>query len=373
MPVGLTLSGGLDSSAVLAASKDFLRDPLQCYTSVYSRTLRGEEEWAQKAAAYAGTTAKAVEAHLDDWWATLIKIVGYLDGPGFSPAVYPLWAIMAQARNDKVPVLLEGQGADELLSGYLQYPAIETLAHLMAGRLPKFWASYRRMSQISSFAWSTGWLTRTAFPAIVNGFTRDRRLKLVHPDLVEAWLKLEPNSTISVAGDHYDPVYKALWRDHSQDILPSLLQYGDSISMAHGIESRLPFLDYRLVEWVFRDSPQLLKDGVTKLPVRSFLRSRQFHAIAERRDKQGYPTPISDWYREVGFKYIDELFSDKGAPIWDLMNICHTRNLISAVKNGTDRGMFHLYKIISTDLWLRELKTRSGTQRATTVAAAASA
>ena len=138
--VGLTLSGGLDSSAVLSASRKVGAGGLKCFTSVYAGASGGELNWAQKAAELAGTQLTPVESNLETWWSTLENVVHHLDGPGFSPAVLPLWSIMKKSRADNVPVLLEGQGADELLAGYHWHSAINVLTdikRLNPGRLSR--------------------------------------------------------------------------------------------------------------------------------------------------------------------------------------------------------------------------------------------
>jgi asparagine synthase (glutamine-hydrolysing) len=357
VPIGLTLSGGLDSSAVLAASRDVPGAKLRCYTSVYSAD-RSEQSWAETAARCAQTTVEPVEAPLDDWWSMLVKIVQQLDSPGCSPAVMPLWFIMARAQRDAVPVILEGQGADELLAGYTQYAAIETLEHLKAGHFGQVATSCQRMLGTFTSKWTAAWLTRKAFPNLFNRLVRNRRLPLFHPDVLQNWRNRDEDQTLSTVGKSYDPLRAALWRDHAIDVLPNLLHYGDSVSMAHGIESRLPFMDYRIVEWVFRERPPLLEGGHTKTLVRTFLRQRQFNAIADRKDKLGYPMPMFEWYRKLGTRHLAEILADTGAPLWDIMQRTEVEKLAKTVEKGSTLGMFHLFKILTTDIWLRDVSRR---------------
>lgn len=358
VPVGLTLSGGLDSSAVLAAARSLVATPLRCYTSIYSDAHRGEQSWAETAARYAGATVEPIAAPMDGWWATLEKIVHHMDGPGYSPAVLPLWAIAAKARKDQVPVLLEGQGADELLAGYTQYAAVAALDHLRSGRVRAFAGDLQSMRATFTSKWTMAWLGRQAFPAIVNHFTRARRLSLFHPEIVQRWKARPEDQTLSRAGQSYDPLRAALWRDHAIDVLPGLLHYGDAISMAHGIESRLPFMDYRLVEWIFRKKPPLLEDGQSKSLVRRFLHRQRFEKIAERQDKQGYPVPMHCWYRRIGAGHVADMIADTGAPIWDILQRSEIKTIAVSGPERSVRNMFLLYKLVTADIWLRQIKTR---------------
>ena len=114
-----------------------------------------------------------------------------------------------------------------------------------------------------------------------------------------------------MAGAQHDPVrYRdrvnnRLWLDHSSRILPGLLHYGDAISMAHSIESRLPFMDYRLVEWLFaRPADVKLGDGRTKRILREYLTRNRQSRIAARADKQGFPTPAERWLAGQDFELL---------------------------------------------------------------------
>ena len=129
VPVGLTLSGGLDSSAVLhAACGAGPGNALTAFTSVYPASESpavDERGWAVRAAAhYPNVRLDYVEATAVEWLDVLRRVVWHMDGPGYSPAVVPLWKIMEHAHNSGVPVLLEGQGGDELLGGYGHHSAL---------------------------------------------------------------------------------------------------------------------------------------------------------------------------------------------------------------------------------------------------------
>jgi asparagine synthase (glutamine-hydrolysing) len=358
VPVGLTLSGGLDSSAILAAVRKGGQS-LASYTSVFSAQQRGEEHWAEIAAQYAGSTVMPVETSVATWWETLGKIVHQMDGPGFSPAVLPQWQIMARARFDKVPVLLEGQGADEVLAGYTQHSALQALGQFKRGHFGGGLQTMRQMGRSFSLKWSAAWLARQAFPGLAGRATRDLRLPFFHPEHLADWRQQPVDATLSMAGQAYDPLRARLWRDHAIDVLPSLLHYGDAISMAHGIESRLPFMDHRIVEWVFRDKPALLQDGRSKSLVRSYLKSQGFDKIANRQDKLGYVVPILEWYKNVGAQHLERTLADPAAPIWDMLRRSEIETLSTASKGGSTTGIFHLYKVLTTDIWLRELKVRA--------------
>lgn len=354
VPVGLTLSGGLDSSAILAAASHDADVPLRCFTSVYSEALRGEEAWAQRAATIAGADLQSVNASIADWHETLEKIVWHMDSPGYSPAVFPLWRIMQQARASGITVLVEGQGADELLAGYPQYMPYAFAAALRdagSGGGSRLLGLVRGSIRTFGVKWSALWLLRHAFPA---GYKRWSETRGATSVFQRDWLaSLETASVPAI--DSREPLFARLAADFSRDILPALLHYGDAISMAHGIESRQPFLDYRLVEWVFRTQPALLQGGQTKRPVRDYLRRTGFGVIAERPDKQGYPTPLVDWLGVEGQTRIEALLAEDPNPLWKIFDPGIVRDRLARALGGNYGALNQLYKIMTIDIWLKQL------------------
>jgi asparagine synthase (glutamine-hydrolysing) len=356
VPVGLTLSGGLDSSAILAAAIHTKNVPSACFTATFSKKDRGEEHWARMAADYAGVHCNSVESNFTDWSSKLERIIDYMDAPGFSPAVLPLWDIMAQSREQQVPVLLEGQGADELLGGYPQYLATSALMNLSSMNINLFYRDLRRMNETFGLIWTTAWIARQALPKLARLNGEVQRLGYFPRSIVTRWRERPEDQTLSAVGRNYDPLRRALWVDHAFNILPSLLHYGDSIGMSHGIESRLPFMDYRLVEWVFRQSPELIREGRSKTLVRDYLHRQKFEQIADRADKIGFKTPVSDEKGRGGASAFVDLANDAYAPVWEIMNRRRTgRKLMSA---RSTRDLFHSYKILTVNIWLKILKKR---------------
>jgi asparagine synthase (glutamine-hydrolysing) len=351
VPVGLTLSGGLDSSAILAASVSVAGEPLRCFTSVYGSASRGEEHWAQIAAGIAKASLTSVESGLDDWHMTLEKAIYHMDAPGYSPAIVPLWAIMKHSRAEGVPVLLEGQGADELLGGYPRYslPLLAEMAKDRSNwhRLP---AEIRTLSRSFGVKWLALWTLRQSMPWGYDIWAKSRSGQ----SLLQDGIAVDPANDDSANSG--SSLFDMLHEDHSRKILPALLHYGDAISMAHGIESRLPFMDYRLVEQVFRLRPKLIVDGKTKAPIRDYLNAHAFQPIAARLDKRGYPTPIHTWIEAQGGAYLRDALADKNQPVWDYLKRDVVQALLDRAVQGDVSALFQTFKIATTVLWLDNAK-----------------
>src|SRR5262249_47054169 len=139
------------------------------------------------------------------------------------------------------------------------------------------------------------------------------------------------------------------------NILPGLLHYGDAISMAHGVESRLPFMDVRLVEWMFSNSDAVkVCEGETKWILREYLRSTGQDRIADRKDKQGYPTPIERWLADDHGAMVREILLGAERKITRFCTVRGMEELLKQHLAGRPGVGNHLYRLISAELWLRQ-------------------
>ena len=357
VPVGITLSGGLDSTAVLAASMKESASARPCFTAVYGGNERGEASWARIAAAPYGIEPVEVQAPHSQWIDLLARISWHMDGPGYSPAVFPLWNIMAEARRRNVPVLLEGQGADEALAGYPQYMALAILFGLKhaANRFSprELGLLMRGATRTFTLRWTALWLIREAFP----GLTGMYRARVGAGSTLRPQFRLplrDPAEACAVPR-YPDPLNDRLWRDHSANILPGLLHYGDAVSMAHSIESRLPFMDYRLVEWLFsRGADIKIGGGRTKSVLRQYLAAAGQPAIAARADKQGFPTPVEQWLAADGGAMVREHLLAPDARILEFCEPARIRRLVDFHVRGGHGAGNHLYRLLSTQVWMRQ-------------------
>lgn len=353
--VGLTLSGGLDSTGILTAASKLSTKPLTSFTSTYGEGEPGELLWAQRATSVSRSPLIQVTALQDDWLGTLRKIARHMDGPGYSPAVYPLWHLMQRARIEGVPVLLEGQGADEALAGYPQYSVLELLCYLKgaSGSIPNLAGLTTRLSALSrtfTLPWAIAWIAREMSPALL----RWHRRRVGFESFMRAGLNVSEWED-SGTGRCTDIIQQRLRIDHSMTILPGLLHYGDTISMAHSVEARNPFMDYRLVEWMFRLPSHLkFKGGETKWVLREYLRARGQKTIGDRSDKKGYPTPVGKWLASIELKEMERLILDKQSQLYEWCDLEKIRRLIDRQRNGAAASEHHLYKILSTKIWLEE-------------------
>tara|TARA_B100000579_G_C22781340_1_gene829476 strand:- start:225 stop:1505 length:1281 start_codon:yes stop_codon:yes gene_type:complete len=359
VPVGITYSGGIDSTSILT-SMTKSKSNFTAFTSVYSDDERGEEDWAKLGInKYENIKLKSVVASSNDLLDTMTKISWHLDGPTYSPAVLPLWFLMKESRKMNIPVLLEGQGADEELGGYTWYSIVNLLnviSHFITLKDIKGQSINKIITSIIKaygYNQSILWLLRELFPVLKKVYNYNIGLHNIIKDYHN--IVDYDTSGKSINKSSYNAVTKRMINDHSKNILPGLLHYGDSISMAHSIESRHPFLDYRLVEWLFKqpDSTKIY-NGVSKIILREYLKMNGQNNIANRYDKKGYPTPINKWLLNENSKILHDTILYSNAKLYDFIEAKNLVKMTKRLEKGDVKMAHHLYKLLSIEIWLNE-------------------
>jgi len=345
VPVGTSLSGGVDSSGVVGLSAQLAGDHRR---HAFTATFPGYErdEWA-----YAALTAEAagvVEHHAvaptaADLLGDLDALVRDQEEPAASASVYAQWRVARAAREAGVTVMLDGQGADELFAGY---PAL------------------------------IGWALRAQGPAAVaqglRGPDRDRIIRALGAERLPEPLARRhrrslatPYATAEVARDGAaatrppdlggaDPLRRELLRQAFATRLPELLRYADRDSMAHAREVRLPFLDRRVAEFALSVDPRLLyAGGETKAVLRRALRGVVPEPVLARREKVGFEPPQDRWLADPTlFAFARERLTDPAARTRELID---GRALAADVAQGRWRDPAGLWRALNLELWLAAL------------------
>jgi asparagine synthase (glutamine-hydrolysing) len=303
VPVGSSLSGGLDSSTVVGVINKLLPETAiqKTFSARFEDASRDEGRWMDLV-----TNRNRVERH--DVWPTAEKFFEELsdlfwhqEEPFSSTSVYAQWNVMRLAKENGVTVLLDGQGADEMLAGYHSYFNEITDDLLNSLNLPAY------------LKWRRDCLALHG--VIPGGVTRV--LKQRTPEPLKRILKkrlrdnLEPSNPIYPREfSKVSSLRKLLWWNTTRQGLVELLRYADRNSMAHSREVRLPFLDHHLVEFVFKLPDRLLiKNGWTKWVLRDAFREYVPEEITWRADKLGYMPPQAKWLGGLQWQnvMVDEL------------------------------------------------------------------
>jgi asparagine synthase (glutamine-hydrolysing) len=234
----------------------------------------------------------------NDFWTVFDALADRQGEPTAGPGLYSQWKVMEIAHREGLKVLLDGQGGDETLAGYYRYLPLRLRDLLAAGDLPGFGRLLGpvadRLGLVPTVALTLeAWLPGGLVAPLRRRFGQGKD-RVLSPALAAIGGARAP---------HPDPAFGSAVRrqlafDTTRRLLPSLLRYEDRNSMAFSIETRLPFLDYRLVEFAFSlPDAQKLDHVETKAILRRALADRIPEAVRQRRDKMGFETPTDVWLR----------------------------------------------------------------------------
>ena len=325
--VGSCLSGGLDSSAIVGAARHLLGPDAvyHTFTGRFPGTPADEWHYAEMVVNASGVVSHVVEPTVDRFMADLPKFMWHNELPVGSSSQFAQWCVFHLAKEHGVTVLLDGQGADELLGGYEQYFAFYIQAlkargdkERLARELPEIEKRYPAalMDNAGRMRSAVPQRLRHALAHMLNKGS-DIRFGL-KPGYSGAM------ADVMARRDHGsgDALRDALYEDSFEKHLTTLLRYGDRNSMAHSREVRLPFCDHRLAELAFSLPPEFLMGDVqTKRPIREGLREFLPEAIATRWNKQGFRPPQDLWFTSPAFLELmhDTLSSTsfRESEIWD--------------------------------------------------------
>jgi asparagine synthase (glutamine-hydrolysing) len=383
-PVGAFLSGGLDSSVLVALMARHSDHPVDAYTITYRAADQRWERMGSEAQ-YARLVAQSVGANhreilLEPDIAELLPRIAYhLDEPVGDPAAISTYLICAAAREHST-VLLAGQGADELFAGYHFYTA-ERMAEVY-GRLPSplgrplaslgqallLWASRmapatmagrllaaRRFGrQITVHAYDAPAARHAALRAY---FDRDALLRLVGPDLRETALRDEAGlfyRTLYEQAPARSPLNRQIAVDMRTHLPDLILNYSDKLSMAASVELRVPFLDNEVVDFAGRlAAGQKLRGLEGKATLRDAVRPLLPPPILSRR-KMPFGVPIRGWLRRDLAPMVDDLLSDAVVQRRGYFDPPAVRAVIRDSRESVGTSAHQVWALLMLELWHRE-------------------
>jgi asparagine synthase (glutamine-hydrolysing) len=354
VPLGVCLSGGLDSSAIVGlASRHVLG--VKTFTVYFEDgPAFDEREHARAVVDQFGADSREMRVGPEDLLDTLKKIVWHLDEPSLALGVYPHWHVMQLAQRD-VKVVLDGQGGDEIFAGYMNY--VPQHLYGLLGSAP---ARFPR--ELASFGLLQGF-PRARSAALSALKMRLRRPVAPRPGQAPdaALLAPELRPLADVSSDEWRLwprvfdgwLTNVLYWELTKTRLPALLRYEDRLSMAFSIESRVPFLDHRLVELAFAlpDSAKV-RDGWSKYALRKALVPLLPEKVVWRRDKKGFPTPVGGWLRDARGASALALLRDPDRRSRHLFPTSSLDGEMSLHTSGQQDRSWQLWRALSTELWL---------------------
>ena len=297
--VGSSLSGGLDSSLIVAEATKLTNNEFKTFTCSFPGEAIDESNYARMLATedrnlsqhFTTPTAQEFIEDFDD-------LIRSQERPFGSASIFAQSAVMKLASENGIKVLLDGQGADEILGGYYPFAGAYLISLLKAGKI----AAYKRELKALKARFNPKMenaMMRSAFYALPQKLqVLARKQNRLGFSLIAPEFKNEAGSLKSPergATDFLELSFRSV-----EFGLYELLQYADKNAMKYGIETRVPFLDHRVVEWSVGTDPEAkIHEGWTKYPIRKVLESHDLSALAWRIDKLGFVAPQDRWRMEL--------------------------------------------------------------------------
>ncbi len=364
VPLGVFLSGGLDSSAITAIVQRMVSKPVKTFSVGYAESEFSELSYARTVARQIGTDHHEVKIGMEEFFDTLPALVWHEDEPVSWPSSVSLYHVSKLASHT-VKVVLTGEGSDELFAGYGRYRyQLMSEKHLRLYRhVPESFRSMIR-GQIGSTALLSADLRRKLKHTVLGrasnlqglylenyygAFSQNEVQHLLGP-AVDAAQAYRPFLEIFDSVPHLPYLERLLYAD-KHTYLVELLMKQDQMSMAASIESRVPFLDHRFVEFASQVPSSLKLRGSTGKFILKEAVSDLLPADIIHREKMGFPTPLKKWLLDPKAASIYALLLEKDTiiseyiardPLLDLLNRHRARK-----EDATDR----IWNLLNLQLW----------------------
>lgn len=295
VPVGTCLSGGLDSSSIACVAASFLGvtsdEPLKAITAVSTDRSRDESCFAQTVAEVNGLNLHFTTPEYDHFRSRIREVVKAQEEPFGTASIFMQYEVMRTAKENNIKVLLDGQGADELLLGYERYFACYLQQLVRQRNLSHLWQQVKNINKNNAFISfaDLGKYYGYFNSSFIRKWRMRRKFHFLHmSDAISGQIEAYAKNSRKIAE-------LQRW-EITHTNLPPLLRFEDKNSMWHSVETRLPYLDHRLIEFCLNlPLESKIARGWTKYILRHSMKQRVPDEIVWRTNKFGFEAPQSSW------------------------------------------------------------------------------
>jgi len=368
VPLGMFLSGGIDSSAIAGVMSQMVTEPIKTFSVAFKEREANELEYARLVARQFKTNHHEVVVSPEDFFTALPKLVWHEDEPLAHPSSVALYFVSLLA-SQHVKVVLTGEGSDELLAGYARYRktilnlalgsryhnvAPTGLRNLVRKQIEGMPGAKLRQKLLRSFLAVAPDIESIYFDNFAV-FPRAMQQELLTPETKESVGTNDPYAGLRDVLKETDATSfldRLLYAD-IKTYLHELLMKQDQMSMATSVESRVPFLDHKLVEFT-SGLPQRLKlrGWTTKHVLRESMKGLLPEAILSR-PKMGFPVPIGTWFRAYS-SVIDEYVLSDRALNRAIFSPDFVRSLVTRHQTGGENHAERIWALINFEIWQRQ-------------------
>jgi asparagine synthase (glutamine-hydrolysing) len=374
VPVGAYVSGGIDSGIIASVASRFNSGGHEQlgFTGKFSYgELYDESFYARKVAEKVGLGLHEVDITSSDFMDTIRQVIYHLDYPVAGPGSFPQYHVSKLAAKHR-KVVLGGQGGDEIFGGYTRY-LIAYFEQCIKGAIDNTLTSGNFVVTYESII--PNLVSLKNYKPLLKEFFKDglfepidqRYFRLINraPDLKGEirWEELGDYAPFETFREIFngnnvgkESYFDKMTHFDFKTLLPALLQVEDRMSMAHGLESRVPFLDHPLVEFAATMPADVkFKDGTLKKILTNTMHKELPQEILDRKDKMGFPVPLNDWIKGDLKEFISDIFASRSALDRPYFNSSEIR------KSQSNESQFgrKVWGLLCLELWHQEFHDKS--------------
>jgi asparagine synthase (glutamine-hydrolysing) len=369
VPLGVFLSGGIDSSAIAALMSDLRQAPIETFSVGYAEEAYSELPYARLMADHIGSSHHEVRISRKDFFDVLPRLIWHEDEPLVWPSSVSLYFVARLAR-ERVKVVLTGEGSDETLAGYTRYPFTVWNARLDRGYRGVIPSGMRRF--LRDAAADSNWLPSKMKKKLRHTFlARDGAswAAFYFDNFYAAFSEAEQASLLAdeirpAPGQEYGDVLK-FWEKSSGSLLERLLYTDiktylvelcmkqDQMSMAASVESRVPFLDHVLVEFALSIPASLKTRGLTGKRILKAVMKKSLPNAILNRQKLGFPTPYSQWLSGSQVDIVKDLLLEERTVSRGLFKSESVERLFAEHRTNLRDHSDKLWRLLNLEIWHR--------------------
>ncbi len=369
VPLGVFLSGGIDSAAISAVMSKLVSDPIKTFSVAFAEREANELQYARMVAERYKTDHHEILVSPNDFFGALPRLVWHEDEPIAHPSSIAL-NFVSRLASQHVKVVLTGEGSDETLAGYNRYRV--TVFNASLGRRYERLAPSGVRSAVRSgigtmsAGSSLGRKLRRTFLYLPNDlntiyfdnfavFDRKAQREMLHPDVRAELSEIDPYAAHHAAlaqTSAHSLLNRLLYAD-TKTYLHELLMKQDQMSMAASIESRVPFLDHKLVEFASALPERMKLRGVTtKYILREAMKDLLPAEILSRK-KMGFPVPVGAWFAGAWRHLVDEFVLSERSAERKLFDMTEVRRIAESHLRGEQKHDERLWSLVNLEIWHR--------------------
>ncbi len=350
VPYTFALSGGMDSPSIVSIAKKVLKKETITFSAVYEKGNRyDEQEYIQAVIDDLGIDSHFIKPTLGDFFANLTKMISYHDEPICTVTFYSHWQVMQKIKDEGFTVVLTGNGADESASGYYDH----------------YWYNFYDLEKTGETE-----LMEKEITLWMQNHNKERKLWTDFRKKLDSTSFLSPNKEkhqalikdelLATLHEHEHP-HKAkslltsrMYNELTMEGVPVLLRPEDRNTMAFSLEARVPYLDYRLVEFAYSIPNRFkVRDGIGKNILRDAMKGIVNEKVRTRKEKVGFNAPLYEWMKNELREEIETLLKDKDLGIYDYVKQDVLLGYWKEHLADEDNHMMLFWNLLNFEYWLR--------------------